>query len=81
MVSDISYLLFKEIELKSYPMIEEAFQYKRNIPIKDITRAVFENPNAHFIWNIVAVDVQDDFAQEFLTKLVEDGSSFEGILL
>lgn len=80
MVNDITYLLFKKVELKTYPMIEESFHYMRNIPIKDITMTAVENPDIQFIQNIVAVDVQDEFAQELLMKLLEDWVIIHGNL-
>ncbi len=72
MVSDMAHLLFKEIEMKIYPMIEEAFQDKRKFPTKDITKAATDDPDIQFLWTIVAVDIPDIFAQELLTKLVEE---------
>ena len=72
LVSDIAYSVFQEVEIITYPMIEEAFQYKRNVPVEDIKRAAVEDPDIQFFWTIIAVHIPDDSAQALLKELVEE---------
>ena len=67
-VSDDVHSFFKEVELKSYPLLEKSIKTSQTIASEQILMLLGEDPDIQNFWEMLAMDISDKDGDKLLLK-------------
>lgn len=77
-VSDDVHLFFKEVELKSYPLLEKSIKTSQTIASEQIITLLCEDPDIQHFWEILAMDMSDRDGHKLLMEIVKEWVAMRG---
>lgn len=72
LVSDDVHSFFKEVEMKSFPLIEQSFKICRTIVLSDILIILSEDPDIQYFWETVSMDMPEDYGDKLLEEILKE---------
>ena len=77
-MSDDVHLFFKEVELKSYPLLEKSIKTSQTIASEQIIMLLCEDPDIQHFWEILAMDMSDRDGHKLLMEIVKEWVAMRG---
>jgi len=72
LVNNDVHSFFKEVELKSYPLVAKSVETSRTIIVHQIVEVLSEDPDIQYFWEMLATDLSDKDGDKLLFEILKE---------